>query len=479
MNLNKWSLLSALALGASALLAHSQTQTNPAGTVSYAKATSTSPAPCGSSAIYLIYSGWQFKDSQGAVHTFSGTSSMCDQHPYAATYTTLTATSSDGLYILTAKGPSGVVTTPTSYQGYVDPKYVVVGVTYAPPGPSSYVQYTSGTTLATTKSTSSSFSSGKTVSVQISNGTGIEGWASGHVTISNSTSVTQALAQSSSVTLSLSSQFATKTPGTPNAYSPVNHDYDIIWLWLNPVALYTITPNQSNLIQWNGYGYDTTDQPALDIWPVYVGYLNGDFGALDPSDAKVLGRAWAAGQTWPSGQGPGLTSSDYAQILHADPFASSSYAVTLASNVSPATTTDGRFTISGGASGTAQTFVYKQALPGDSPINQTFGNTYSSSSTLGQSTTTTTTETFGIDVAFTSTIFIDSLSEDLKYSQTLTWTDMASTSDTTTATQIDSLSITGPPCTATTLPCVPTYSGPPEFDVYQDNIYGSFMFNPI
>jgi hypothetical protein len=372
-----------------------------------------------------------------------------------------------------------VVDDPPSYQGYVDPKYVVVGVTYAPPGPSSFVQYTSGSTLATNKSTNESFSDGKTVTVSITGGAGIKGWASGEVTITNSNTVTQASSSSSSVTLSLASQLATKTAGTPNAYSPVNHDYDIIWLWLNPVALYTVTPSEPNALTWNGYGYDTTDQPAVDIWPVYVGYLNGDFGALDAEDAKVLARSWAAGQTWPSGQGPGLTSTDYVQILKADPFASSSYSVKLASNVSPATTTDGRYTISGGSSGTAQSFDYKQALPGDSPINQTFQNTYTDTSTLGQSTTTTTQETFGIDKKFSLGQFMGQLTEDLKYSQTLTWTDETSTSVTSTTTQIDSLSITGPPCATTALPCVPAYTGPPEFDVYEDNIYGTFMFNPV
>jgi len=328
---------------------------------------------------------------------------------------------------------------PPSYQGYLDPKYLVVGVTYAPPGPSSFVQYTSGITLATTKSTSSSFSNGSTVSVSIGTKSGIQGWAAGNVTISNSNTVTQASGNSSSVTLSLATQLATKTPGTPNAYSPVAHDYDIIWLWLNPVALYTVIPSEPNVLTWNGYGYDTTDQPAIDIWPVYVGYLNGDFGALDPGDAQVLARSWAAGQTWPSGQGPGLTQTDFNQILQADPFANSSYSVVLAPNTSPATTTDGRYTISGGSGGTAQSFDYKQALPGDPPINQTFQNTYSSNSTLGQSATTTTQETFGIDASYTGGIFATTITYDLKYSQTLIWTDLASTSTSSTVSQIDSL----------------------------------------
>jgi len=42
------------------------------------------------------------------------------------------------------------------------------------------------------------------------------------------------------------------------------------------------------------------------------------------------------------------------------------------------------------------------------------------------------------------------------------------------------LSITGPPCAGVNFPCNPTYNGiPSEFDVYQDNIYGTFMFNGV
>lgn len=53
------------------------------------------------------------------------------------------------------------------------------------------------------------------------------------------------------------------------------------------------------------------------------------------------------------------------------------------------------------------------------------------------------------------------------YNSTITDTNM----------QTDQLQITGPGCTGS--PCNPAYSGPGEFDVYQDNIYGTFMFWPV
>jgi len=39
------------------------------------------------------------------------------------------------------------VTAPALLSGYLNPKYVILGVTYAPPGPQSFVQYADSTTL--------------------------------------------------------------------------------------------------------------------------------------------------------------------------------------------------------------------------------------------------------------------------------------------------------------------------------------------
>ena len=85
----------------------------------------------------------------------------------------------------------------------------------------------------------------------------------------------------------------------------MNHDYDIVWVWLNPAVIFTLTPN---FVIWNGYGYDTTDQESLDIVGIELGYLNGDFGAMPPDIQASLNRTWAAAQLWPTGQGPALTS---------------------------------------------------------------------------------------------------------------------------------------------------------------------------
>lgn len=364
---------------------------------------------------------------------------------------------------------------------YLYPKYVVMGVTYAPPGPSSYVEYTSGTFLGSTKTISDSFNENTSLTITVGGKAGIPFIFSTQLTATSTTSYSQTSANSNAVTLSSQSQITNHTVGTPNAYSPINHDYDIIWLWLNPVVLLSTNPNTPSALTWNGYGVDEDDQPAMDIWPVQVGWLNGDFGTpLDPGDAKELGRSWANNlYSWPTGDSPALNATDYANILLSDPFTNPSYTVNLVSGSNPATTTDGRFTISSPNGGAAQSFVYKQADPGETAQNQTLTNTYNNTSVNTTGNTYTTQQTFGLDVATkTGAIFVG-IDTDFKLSQSLTWTHQTNLAITNTDTDIDKLSITGPPCVATTFPCVPTYTGHSEFDVYQDNIYGTFMFNGV
>lgn len=365
--------------------------------------------------------------------------------------------------------------------GYAGPKYIVVGVTYVPPGPSSFVKYSTTQSFGTTTSLSNSFASG--VSWSLSLGTSISailGWFNGNVTATQSSTATQTVASSSSATINLQNEYDFTVMGTQNAFAPVDHDHDIIWLWLNPLQIFTVYPQLPGfppVVTWNGYGFDMSDQPAMDIWHIEVGYLNGDFGPLPFTDASVLGRSWASRQVFGPGDGPGLTNADFANILRADPFASPSYQVTLSTTASPVTTTDGRFTIAGGV-GSPQNFVYRQPAPGSSPTTQTLSNMYSTSSSLGMSSTYETQTSFGLDVSISPLIF-QVVNANLKRAWTFTETHQASTMTTNTKAQMASLSITGPPCGSSAPPCNPVYSGPVEFDVYQDNIFGTFMFNPV
>lgn len=362
--------------------------------------------------------------------------------------------------------------------GYINPKYVIVGITYAPPGPNSSVTYTNSTLVGNTITLTSSFSN--TVGFSVSVETDISAWsivggAAVKVTATESSEYTQGSSSSTTTTVSQQASVSDKTNGTGNAFSPVNHDYDTIWLWLNPLMIFSIDPNSGN-ITWNGYGYDSHDVAGPDVFPVQVGYLNGDFGP-NSSIAAVLARNWVTsnepGVTWPAGDGPGLTSTDISNILAADFFTNPSY--TLPSPL-PTTSADGRFTQ---IPFPPNPVAYEQAgLGNGGGLTTGYNLVNTNTTTLGQGTSYMFKQTFGTDEQFKGGTWFAKFTLDLKQSDTLTFAHTWQHTLTTTQTLTNALSITGPGCPQTTEPCVPTYTGPAQFIVYQDNQYGTFMFYP-
>lgn len=374
---------------------------------------------------------------------------------------------------------------PAPVTGYVDPKFIVVGVTYAPPGPSTntFVQYLNSTFVGSTESLSNSFTSSNTTSVSLSFGFNIPMAANGKITDTFSTTNSETTKNTSTVTTSIQIQNGEKTFGTGDYFAPVDNDYDIIWVWLNPVAIFTISNNN---VVWNGYGFDGTDQPEMDIVGIQLGYLNGDFlTGIPPDIQSSINRTWAANQIWPAGQGPALTSADLAQIASADPFSVSTYGPDFIGSVPPSPqTSDNRFTLS--SCSEIASFDYVQAAPSQQPAINTCTLTYTNTSTQAQEISTTYSQTFSVDDSFSGSVFIITFGDDLKNSSTLTWTTDAQSSITTSTTSTASLSVQGPPCNNVVQeqgPCVPVYDAlgnePTQFDVYQDNLYGTFMFAPI
>jgi hypothetical protein len=368
--------------------------------------------------------------------------------------------------------------------GYVDPKFVVVGVTYAPPGPSTntFVSYGNSNLIGTTNSVSTSFSSSGMFSLSLSSGVNIPLVGSGKITDTFSTTSTQTSKSTTTVTVSFQTSTAEKTFGTGSYFAPVDNDYDTIWVWLNPALIFTVSG--SNVV-WNGYGIDKTDQPGMDIVGIELGYLNGHFGTIPPDIQTSLNRSWAASQIFASGQVPALTSSDLAQIATFDPFSVSTYGPTYigASPPSPQTS-DARFTMSTCTS--QASFNYVQAAPSQSPGIYTCALTYTNTSTQAQDITSTYSETFSVDDSFSGTGFLSQFSADLKTSSTFTWIVDEQSSITSTTTSTASLSVQGPPCNNSVPeqgPCVPVYDSsgnqPVQYYVYQDNMFGTFMFAPV
>jgi hypothetical protein len=378
---------------------------------------------------------------------------------------------------------------PVHTTGFINPKYVVVGVTYAPPGSNSSVTYANTTMVGTTTNISTSFQNATGFSVEVTKGIGIpdgkilNGGVS--LTFSQSQEYTQGSSTSMTNTISKATTISYTTPGTPT-FSPVNSDYDFIWLWLNPELVMTYvpvngaTPASLNL---TGYAFDGTDpvsgqpQPGVpyvggpDIVQVQVGCLNGHFSC--PSTlvitngvvtSGVLARSWAAGEyVWPTGDGPALTTQDIANILTFDPLIPSNN-YTLLSSL-PSTTSDGRFT--------KEPFLPNPIQYPVGGAAEAFSMVQMNSQSVASGTSNTIKQTFGVSVQFSNGFLgIINSTTTIKEMNTLTWNYSRLDTLNTSTTLTNQLSVKGPPDPP------PTYTGPTQFIAYQDNIFGTFAFVP-
>jgi hypothetical protein len=230
---------------------------------------------------------------------------------------------------------------------------------------------------------------------------------------------------------------------------------------------------------------DKTDQPGMDIVPIELGYLNGHFGAIPPDIQTSLNRAWASKQVFGSGQVPALTSADLAQIAAADPFSVSTYGPTFIGADPPTPqTADFRFTMSSCTG--LSSFNYVQAAPSQPANIYTCVLVYTNTSMQAQDITSSYSQTFSTDAAFTATAWLPKFSADLKLSNMLQWTTEEQNTITNSNTSTASLSDQGPPCNNQVQgqgPCIPVYdqglNEPVQFFIFQDNLYGTFMFAPV
>jgi trimeric autotransporter adhesin len=345
-------------------------------------------------------------------------------------------------------------------QIFVNPKYIIMGVEYSPPGTSSTVTYSENTVVGSSTSVTNSFSKEtmSTFSVSVSAGQ-IPGFKTSE-TATTSDSYTEEVSNALSVAISQTTSASTGLKGQTVA---LNHDWDYIFVWLNPIARYTVGPS-STQVQWNGYGYDLNDTgayPDMEVIGIPLGCLDGDFSWSSSQCVNIpprLARTWALNNV--DGTGPGLTSADLTNIEHADPFYTT-YTLKFASGSN--TTTDGRFTACSN-SGCSTTIDYEQG------VNQTYSQGYSTTTTLSETATNIYSTTFSLESQFQGGTAAASFTEDLGNSTTLTWTTVFSQSTNSSDGQTAAFSIVGPGS---------GYTGPPEFVVYQDNLYGTFMFYPV
>jgi len=429
----------------------------------------TGPLRRGDSYQSWTYSNFVLTDSSGSHHLTGGVSFFQSTGPSppceVSTKHISVNLTGDGYNVAFVPGPGFASATLLPTPGFINPKYIILGVTYAPPGSQSTVKYDTSTLVGSSTSISDSianeFAQSFSIGVDIGVGIGPVG-AQSTVTGTVSTAYTEEKDSSDSITVSKTLTNEDLVRG-PSSALGVDHDYDVIWLWLNPTLLFAAGPGPNDL-QWNGYGFDPNDINEMDKYPVVVGWLNGHIPM--PADvATVLARNWASTQTWPAGQGPGLNAADFATILAADPFSNSAYTVTVPAGSH--TSSDGRFTLTANSN-----VVYQPAAVGGQPISQSYSEAYSTTDAQGQGSKSTTQVGFSLEESFKAGFFAAHISADLKQSYTLTVTDQWSETRTNTQGQSATLSITGPAASD-------QYTGPTEFAVFQDNIYGTFMFYPF
>ena len=345
--------------------------------------------------------------------------------------------------------------------GFMRPKYEVVGLVYAPPGAKSTVTYTngfqSGTSTMTTNTYSTSYMEKDTLSI----GTGklISMIASGTVTATYATGWGQTQESTNSVAVSETYSTGLIQPGPASSAVGVDHDFDVVYVWLNPEELVGIA---GNVISRNGYGWDSRDSAAtvcgaagisgMDVVAITIGQLSGTQAI--PTDLQCrLNRVWDTALG-------GLTSADMLEIAQADPFFSNP-------QFNPNTANSARYELPNG-----QNLImnYIPAAPGAQPTTYPYTSSYSTTTTQGQSATDTHSRSWSLDASASVDYYVK-ITAAMNYSQTYTTTNKSSSTVTSGTTQGANFSITGPASTD-------NYTGPTAIQVWKDNVYGTFMFFP-
>jgi hypothetical protein len=360
----------------------------------------------------------------------------------------------------------GVAAAGVAESGSIKPKYAVLSVIYAPPGQTSFVDYGASTALGTTSSIDKSFSDKTTTSVTLGAGFTIAKIIKAAASVTKSKAFTQTTDTISSIAVKKTDTFDVKVPGPADGADGINHDFDVILVWLNPVVQFTLTGN--NTAQWTGLGFDGND-PAneVDVVPLYVSWLKNP-STMPPDIAAALARTWADPNI--DGTGPGLTGDDLLAILQRDPFSDPAYVLSLAPGAT--TSDDKRFDLQIG-----ETMAYEPPPMNGQPFTETFGLNYQTTQTEGLKATDEFTVGFSVEFSADVTIPIATwltinLNAKASKAREFDWKNVATQTASQANTQSATVSLTGP---------ATGYTGPTDLQVFKDNVYGTFMFafNPF
>jgi hypothetical protein len=344
--------------------------------------------------------------------------------------------------------------------GWIRPKYEVVGLVYAPPGSKSTVTYMNGFQSGTNTSTTNTYSSGYTEKVTISAGFKVPEVASGTVTASYANGWGQTQEGTSSVALSETYSTGLIQGGPLSSALGVDHDFDVVYVWLNPEELIGIA---GKVIARNGFGWDERDSATtvcgvgisgMDVAAITLGQLRGT-QAISASLRCRLNRVWDSSLG-------ALTSADLLEIANADPFYANP-------QFNPNTANSARYERPNG-----QNLImnYIPAAAGQQPTGYTYTSMYSSTTTLGQTATDMHSTSWSVDLNVSAN-FLTIYTASLAVGKTATYTTTNKNSSTITkgTSQGANFTIYGPAATD-------NYTGPTAMQVWKDNIYGTFMFFP-
>jgi hypothetical protein len=328
-------------------------------------------------------------------------------------------------------------------------KFQILGVDYAPPGSKSSTNYNNSTLRGASTSNAGTWTSGTSNSVSLTTGLNFVGLAKGTLTGTYSNSYEQETDASSSIAIQTTTTSTDIVLGPASSTVGVDHDFDIVWVWLNPMATVVVGPGK---VVFTGYSFNGADDAnEMEVVPLYVSWLKSP-STIPANVATRLARQWDT-----SGVG-GLTTADYASILAADPYSVATY--------NPNTDAWHRFDLQGG-----QTFSYAPPPAGGQPITEQYTEATQTTSSAGQGAQTTSKTTYSIDFK-TGANVIAELSAEVQFSSTYSTTDKWSSVVNSTIGKTATLSITGPATSD-------NYTGPTTMQVWRDNIYGSFMFYPV
>lgn len=330
---------------------------------------------------------------------------------------------------------------PPPVTGTVTLNYYVLTVIYAPPGTnggksSSSVDYGASSTVGSTVSAVNSFKQGYTVGVTASQG--ILGTEKDQLGVSFGYTNSSSSGQSLDIKKSDASDLSDVGPATDG----VNHDHDLIYLWLSPTIQVRISPTASGGV--SAVAWQPLNNSG-EITYVYAGWLRNP-STMIPQMRDLLQRH-------------GITAKDFPEILKADPFAN----LSLVSSLRPPRPPDPlRFKLYGN-------FPYEPPLtPADPVPTEKHVITFTST----QTTTTSAQNEYTVGLTVQASGSFPGLFDlTIKDTANWTWTSTDTNSNSSGATQSATLVIGGPAF---------GYKDPSlSMAVYYDVIYKTFLFVPV